>query len=182
MKKSIVLVLLVFVMSCSVKTPDIEITGEKTVLERQVLGTYKDIESEAYVIASTRAFDTEKTATMSSQKQEVLEAVQNRKFNKDDVNEFKRDHVIGENNRGFLQVLPNEKYNRDEQYRQLVDQIVEEENHDREVIYERVVAINQEATSAEGEEINEIFAKLQYDNSESGTMIQNTAGEWVKKP
>ena len=50
------------------------------------------------------------------------------------------------------------------------------------MIYERVLAINPEATGAEGEKLNEIFAKLQYDNSESGTMFQNIAGEWVKKP
>jgi uncharacterized protein YdbL (DUF1318 family) len=169
-------------MQCSIKTPEVNITGEKTALENQVLGSYKQIESEAFVIASTRDFESDNRGRMSSQKQEVLAAVQNRKFNKDDIDEFKRDGVVGENNRGYLTILPTTRYETDDGYKKLVDQIVSEENHDRQVIYERVTSINQDATEAGEEKLSAIFAKLRYDNSEAGTKIQATDGSWYIKP
>jgi len=168
-------------LHCSVKTPEVQITGEKTALENQVLGTYQQIESDAYVIASTRAFDSENAVTLSAQKQQVLEAVQNRKFNKDDIDELKRDKVVGENNKGFLQVFPTSRYDQDADYRRMVDNLVVEENHDREAIYERVVAINELSSETDSKKVDEIFSKLQFDNSKPGTLIQQPNGNWIDK-
>jgi hypothetical protein len=177
----IIFAVIMFFMQCSVKAPEVQITGEKTALENQVLGTYQQIESDAYVIASTRALDTEKVDAGSAQKQQLLQAVQNRKFNKDDIDELKRDAVIGENNKGFLQIFPTNRYNQDMEYKRQVDQLVIEENRDREVIYERVVSINELASETESRKLNDIFAKLQFDNSKPGTLIQHPDGSWVEK-
>jgi uncharacterized protein YdbL (DUF1318 family) len=166
---------------CSVKAPEVQITGEKTALENQVLGTYQQIQNDAYVIASTRAIDSERAVTLSSQKQQVLESVENRKFNKDDIDELKRDRVVGENNKGFLSIFPTDHYNQDMEYKRMVDQLVVEENRDREVIYERVIAVNELASETDVKKLDDIFAKLQFDNSESGTRIQQPDGSWIEK-
>jgi hypothetical protein len=166
---------------CSVKAPEVQITGEKTALENQVLGTYQQIQNDAFVIASTRSMESGNTATLSSQKQQVLESVQNRKFNKDDIDEFKRAKVVGENNKGFLTVFQTERYNQDLEYKHMVDQLISEENRDREVIYERVIAINELASDTDEKKLDDIFAKLQFDNSEIGTRIQQPDGTWIEK-
>jgi uncharacterized protein YdbL (DUF1318 family) len=176
-----VLVLLTGIFSCSVKLPELTFTGEKTALENQVLGTYQQIESDSWLIASTRSFNSN-TAELSAPKQEVLEAVQNRKFNKDDVDELKRDKAIGEDNKGYLAVLDNDSYKQKPDYKQFVDQIVLEENRDRQIIFERVMAVNMTAAQAGQTKVTDIFAKLNYDASEPGTLIQTPDGKWIEKP
>ena len=166
---------------CSVQVPEFNVTGEKTTLENQVLGAYQQIESDTWVIASTRSIGSGQTTPMSTRRRQVLEAVQNRKFNKDEIDEFKKEQVVGENNKGFLTILSSGKYDSDENYRRIVDQVVKEENLDREVVYERIVAINQSAAEAGQEERDQIFAKLNFDNSPSGTMIQKPDGDWSEK-
>ena len=177
-----VLVWLGVLAACSIKAPEIQVTGERTALENQVLGTYEQIESDTWIIASTRAVGSGQAQALSSQKRQVLEAMRNRKFNKDDIDELKRDKVIGENNKGFLTILPTERYQHDYEYRELVDQLVAEENRDRKIIYERVMAVNESAAEAGPEKVYEIFAKLNQDNSEPGTMIQLPDGTWIEKP
>ena len=172
---------MVLLIQCSIKAPEINITGEKTALESQVLGAFQQIESDSWVIASTRAFGSGGAEALSAQKQKVLDAVQNRKFNKDDIDEFKRDKVIGENNKGFLEILPTDRYEHDLQYQKLVDQIVAEENRDRKIIYERILATNPSLADADEEKLYEIFTKLNVDNSEPGTLYQLPDGTWVEK-
>ena len=125
-----------------------------------MLGIYQQIESDAWLIASTRSFNSS-TAVMSAPKQEVLEAVQNRKFNKDDVDELKRDKVVGEGNKGFLAILGNDAYNEKADYKQFVDQIVAEENRDRQIIFERVLAVNTTAAQAGSAKVNRHFCQTE---------------------
>jgi len=179
---TLALILIVLISQCSIKAPEIQVTGERTALENQVLGTYQQIESDTYIIASTRAIGSGQAGPISTQKQEVLEAMRDRKFNKDDIDELKRDKVVGENNKGFLTILPTERYHHDYEYREIVDQLVAEENKDRQIIYERVMAVNESAAKAGKDKVYEIFAKLNYDNAEPGTMVQLPDGTWIEKP
>ena len=184
MKRHIIFFAAVICLSgwyCSVQTPELNVTGEKTALENQVLGAYQQIESDTWVIASTRSVGSTQTQVISEQRQQVLEAVQNRKFNKDEIDELKRDQAVGEDNKGFLAVLPLGKYTQDENLRRLVDKLIAEENQDREVIYERILAINISAAKADEKERDKIFTKLNIDNSPPGTMIQKADGTWEEK-
>jgi len=56
-----------------------------------------------------------------------------------------------------------------------------EENRDREIIYARVLQVNEAAAEAGPEKVYEIFAKLNQDTSEPGTWLQLAEGTWVKK-
>jgi uncharacterized protein YdbL (DUF1318 family) len=172
---------LILWLHCSVKVPELNVTGEKTALENQIFGAYQQIENETWVIASTRSSGRASAPEISAEKQEVLQAVQNRKFNKDDIDELKRSKTTGESNKGFLEILPNDRYQQDAEFRKYADQILAEENHDRRVVFERVTTINQLAAEAGAEKVSEIFAKLNFDNSEPGTMIQNPDGKWIEK-
>ena len=167
-------------LQCSIQAPEISVTGEKTALQNQVLGTFEQIENETWVIASTRAIGGAHSSTMSDHKRRVLEAVRNRKFNKDEIDELKKDKVIGEDLKGFLQILPTSRYEEEENYRRLVDELVKVENDDRFIIYERVIAVNSSASEA-GDKVYDIFAKLNYDNSKPGTMIQQDDETWKEK-
>lgn len=163
-------------LSCSIKSPEFTITGQKTNLEQQVLGSYQYVHDEAIVTTSART-PSDKNQT-DEQQQAIVQAMKNQQFNKDEIDELKKDQVIGENNRGLLEALPTEKYKENEKYRTRVDLLIEEENENRRVIYQRVLLMNDINGDAE---TNIIFANMQMDQSAPGTMIQQPSGEWIEK-
>ena len=183
MKQYIVLLFFVLALccACSVRTPEVQVTGQKTALENQILGAYQQIEDDSYMVASTRSGTGDKKVVLADEKQKVLDAVQSRKFNNDDIVEFKQDGAVGENNQGFLVLRMLPRLDSDPEYRELVQQIVDEENRDRKIIYDRVLEINPDANKAGQEKVYAVFAKLNKDSSEKGTWIQLTDGTWTKK-
>ncbi len=172
---------LAFWVGCSIKAPEVTVTGEKTSLEKQVLGTYQEIENDADMVASTRALTGKKHPVMSIEKKLVLKAIQNRKFNQDDVEEFKRMGILGENNKGLLEVVNKKKLEKDPELKKRVLTILNEENHDRQIIMDRVVQVNESLKNASPEEVRAVFAKMNRQNSKPGTWIQLPNGKWVKK-
>jgi uncharacterized protein YdbL (DUF1318 family) len=174
-------VVLLFVF-CSVKAPEVSVTGEKTALENQVIGTYEQIEEDVWTLTSVRSVgNTAPQAKMSEDKKKVLEAVQGRKFNKDDVEEFLKAGIVGENNRGFLEIIHPENIGNDETLKKRVEKIVQSENEYRKVIMDRIILLNEEAAKAGEENVGHIFAKMNQDNVPAGSWIQLDNGEWVKK-
>lgn len=169
-------------VACSVKAPELRVTGEKTALENQILGTYQQIANDTWLITSTRAVGSNQPVSTSEQKTEVLSAVQNRKFNKDEINELKREKVIGEGRDGFLKILSTSQYQADSGYRQRVESLIAEENQDRRIIYDRIIAVNHTAADADPSKLDEIYQKLNYDESEPGTLFEQTDGSWKEKP
>ncbi|MBN2011099.1 DUF1318 domain-containing protein [candidate division KSB1 bacterium] len=172
---------MLFIAGCSVKAPEVKITGEKTALENQVIGTYNEIEQDSWTIASVRSATPGQQVTMSDEKKKVLSAVQNRRFNKDDINEFKRDGVVGENNSGFLEIRDYTRLNEDPEYRKRVEKIVAEENNDRQTILERSMQVNDQIAGAGEEAVGRVYAKIYQDESELNTWIQIEDNSWVKK-
>ena len=170
------------IMSCSVKAPEVNVTGEKTALENQVIGTYQEIEQDAWTLASVRSTAPGKQQpTMSKEKKKVFEAVQGRKFNKDDIDEFKKAEIVGENNDGLLEIRNQSKLDADPELKKRVVTIVETENGYRKIIMDRIVVLNESAAKAGGDSVAKIFAKINRDNSGPGTWVQNDDGKWTKK-
>jgi uncharacterized protein YdbL (DUF1318 family) len=166
---------------CSVQTPEVRFTGEKTALENQILGTYSQVKEDVWMVASVRAANPDSQVTLSDEKRAVLSAIQNREFNKDDIDEFKREGAVGENNRGYLELRPLERLEKDAAYKKLVEQLLAEENHDRQIIMQRIIAINPEVQTADPAEIESAFAKLNRDNARPGEWLQTPTGEWARK-
>ena len=69
-----VMVGLAFVFSsCAVKAPEVRITGEKTALEKQILGTYAQIKEDVWMVASVRSSEAGEKVVISEEKKQVLE-------------------------------------------------------------------------------------------------------------
>lgn len=164
--------------ACTIHTPEMKFTGEKTALENQILGTYNQVREDVWMVASVRAANPDSQITLSEEKRAVLTAIQNREFNKDDVDEFKRDGAVGENARGLLEIRPLPRLDNDPAYRKLVEDIVAEENRDRQIIMQRITEINSNAPASE---IEKVFAKMNRDNARSGEWLQLPDGTWVKR-
>ena len=175
------LLLFILITGCSIHPPDIKITDEKTALENQILGTYNEIEEDVWMVASVRSSEPGEKADLSEEKEEVLNAYQNREFNKDDIDEFKTDGAVGENNRGLLEIRSSDKLEEDEQYRKLVEQKVAEENRDRAVIMQRIIEVNHNMSEGDLPKVREIFAQMNRDSARAGDWIQRADGKWVTK-
>ena len=177
----IVLAVLLVVSSCSFKAPEVRVTGEMTALEREVLGTYRQMEEDTWMVASTRSKASAEKVKLSPEKKKVLDAMQDQKFNKDDIEEFKKLGYVGENNMGFLDLRPTPELDNDPAKAKMVSEIVTEENQSREVIMDRVIQLNDKLKNAVKDNVTYIFAQMNQENSPVGTWIQQKLGEWVTK-
>ncbi len=173
--------LALLINQCSVKAPEVNITGEKTALENQVIGTYEQIEEDVWTLASVRSTNTNQQTTMSDEKKRVLEAVRGRKFNKDDIVEFLEKGYVGENNQGLLELIDAEKLENDSELKNRVVQIIKSENDYRKTIMDRIILLNEYAAEAGEKNVAGVFANINQDNAPSGSWIQNDNGEWIQK-
>ncbi len=171
---------LLLIAGCTVKTPQVTFTSERTALEKQILGEYRTIEEDALMITSMRSSDSAAVVIPPS-KRAVLEAFAERRFNADDIEDFKKDGVVGENTEGLLTILPTDKYRDDPEYRRLVDRIVAEENRDREIIMDRIVEVSSSVNPFDRDAVRKVFARMNREASPPGTFIQTPEGRWVRK-
>ena len=168
-------------LSCSVKLPDIKITGEKTALENQILGEYKKVREDAWMISSERGSG-DFFSSIPHDKKEIIEAVRSREFNKDDVDEFKMSKIFGENRDGLLEFIKGEEFTKlDTKTRQLAEKIILQENKDREIIIQRITDLNMKISSSTTKEIREAFFNLNVEESPEETYFKNKKGNWETK-
>jgi uncharacterized protein YdbL (DUF1318 family) len=167
--------------ACTIHPPEMKFTGEKTALENQILGTYNQVREDVWMVASVRAANPDSQITLSDEKRAVLSAIQNSAFNKDDIDEFKRDGAVGENAKGLLEIRSLPRLESDADYRKLVEKIVAEENRDRRIIMQRIMDINPAVQATGITEVEKVFAKRNRDDAQTGNWIQLPEGEWVRK-
>ena len=101
----------------------------------------------------------------------VKAALDSRRNRFDQLRALKEKGAVGENNRGYVEVIGN-----DPQAKTIVD----EENHDRRFIYKTIVEQNNLSADALST-IETVFAQVQRDKANPGEKIQDASGQWIKK-
>ena len=180
------LVLLCCFSSCkSLADIDITIVGTRSALENQVLGTYKELNDEILLLASVRAIDTSgklvEQPPLSDDKRQALAALQSRAFNQDDIERFKTVGWAGENQQGLLTFFPDDALRQDPKQSEFVRAIIAEDNHDRRIIMQRIIATSEQFTERDLPQVQRIFAALNRDNAKSGEQVQLDDGTWERK-
>ncbi len=101
---------------------------------------------------------------------QVLAALEGRSGRYDQLVELKVKGVLGENNKGYVEVLKSEGD---------AEVIAEAENVDRKIIYQTIA----EQNNLDGQlaTIEKVFASVKRDKAVSGNMIQMENGKWVSK-
>ena len=173
-----ILILIVSITSCTVKIPDIKITGEKTALENQVLGEYSKIKEDAWMVASERGNGQIK---ITADRKEVVEAIRDREFLKDDINELKIRGLLGEITSGLLEIVDLDdvsKLDKKEQY--LIKLLLKKENDARILIMKRIIETDTKFKSSP-KEVYQAFFVMNLEDSPDKTLYKNKKGKWVKK-
>ena len=102
---------------------------------------------------------------------QVERALENRRDRYNELSLLKARGAVGENNRGYLEVLDNSNSD--------AKAAANAENADRKVVYETIA--EQNGLSDEMGTIEKVFAQVQRDKAQLGDMIQDESGNWVKK-
>jgi len=177
--------LVAFVLTgCGGKLVDVNVTivDQKTALENQILGSYEELSNDVLLLASVRSVDEEgklkPTVEIPKGKLLALRSMQRQEFNRDDIQGFKQSLVAGEGNDGFLKFFDNERTQTDAQFKEFAEAIIAEENEDRMIILQRIVATNENFTEQDLPKIQKISASLNRDNAKLGEKVQRENGDW----
>ncbi len=102
---------------------------------------------------------------------EVKAALDGRRSRFDELKSLKAQGAIGENNKGYVEVLKSEG---------AAQSVADAENRDRRFIYTTIVAQNGLPEGALGT-VETVFAQVQRDKAGAGDKIQDASGQWTAK-
>ena len=101
---------------------------------------------------------------------EVEAALNNRKARFEKLESLKSQGIIGENNKGFVELLGDGSQS---------GNIAEMENKDRKVIYQTIA--EQNGITGQMDVIGKVFAQVQHEKAVAGYKIQDSDGQWKEK-
>jgi len=164
----------------------VDIVGERTALERQVLGTFQELDRQVILMSSVRSIDASghliELPPIPQGKRLVIRALQRMKFNRDDVDRFRVAGYLGEGNNGLLVFRAAPSAGKEENSELFIKSVMTDENEDRLAVMKRVVQENENFKESDLEKVQKIFAHLNRDASPAGTWVQLEDGSWTQKP
>lgn len=178
-----IFILLMLIQGCGGPLVNVTVVDERTALENQILGTYEELDQDVMLLSSVRSVDSKgtlvKNKPLTDGKRLVIRAMQRSSFNRDDLNRYQLLGIIGENNQGGVVLLNPEKVQKNRL--DFVNNLVKEENADRDIIMQRVIATQEKLSDETLPKLRKIFAAMNRDKAAKGVMIQNEQGAWTKK-
>jgi hypothetical protein len=168
--------------ACSLQAPEIKVTGERSLLEKQVLGSYQSFGRELWMSTSLRGLPD--TLVQAGERENLLKAIRRRRFNADDRLRLLAAGWLGESREGRLE--PREASAAsgaagaappaaDEELRA---RLLRQENQDRETLLARLARLYPGQDAAE---LTRIFAGIQADEAPAGAWLQRADGSWARK-
>ena len=138
------------------------VLGGKTLIEAQVLGRYRQIDESAYQISTLSSEEDLNLIMVSTNVSDELsqgykEALIRSMFNQDEINLYKTNYYIGENNGGYLSYIafdvskPKKTYS--EERIKYIKEIMEKENADRRTIAEYLILSDPKLSMANIKEV-----------------------------
>ncbi|MBP7603301.1 MAG: DUF1318 domain-containing protein [Spirochaetes bacterium] len=174
------------VPSClEISPPDIHLTGEKTVIERQIVGDYRELERDAWIVSSVKT-DVARSrgpAVVMGGDEALLRAVKIREFNEAKIRAYKDEGAVGEASTGLAVYLPQKRYESDASRRAALMRVLEDENAARRTIFERSVARagTGEPSRRDVDAFGAAFAEEQAALARKNDWVQEKTGKWVRK-
>ncbi len=169
---------------CVIVPPDINLTGQKTVVERQIIGDYRELEKDAWAVSSVRTAAGKKNISgKMSGDPELFKYMKVREYHTDKIREYKVEGAIGEAGSGYIQYIESKKYESSPAEKKLLMVLIEEENKSRQGIFNRSIflAKGSEPSKGEVESFGREFAEEQRAIAAKDEWVQGTSGRWERK-
>ena len=164
-------------------TFNFDVTGQRTALENQVMGSYRELDDDLILASSVRA-TTPNKKVMSTSRKKGLDAKLNQQFNQDDLAELEDLEILGESSNGAVVLLPttvSHKPPATKSQLELAKQIIDEENRDRSSIWQRIIESNPNLAAKDLPQVRKTYANMRRQALTSGQWYQDDAGTWVRK-
>ena len=169
---------------CVIVPPTPVITGEKTVIESQIVGEYRELEKDAWTVSSVKTTAGKKnTSGRISGDPELFKFMKVREFHYDKIKEYKGEGALGEGNTGYIQYMETKRYESSPAEKKVLLSVIEEEKHARREIFSRSVLLSKgsEPEKGEIESFGKGFAEEQRGLASKDEWIQENTGKWVRK-
>ena len=169
---------------CNPFRVNLTFVGERTALERQVLGTYEEIGRDLASFGSVRGVNPDGSLSpppaRTTSQEAFLQAMANRQFNRDDVGTLLLVGHVREGRDGLLQ--PGESLSGSIPFSDVeTAAIVDEENADRTTLIERLLQTTPGVTAEDRDRVAWVVATLNHDLAPPGAWLQNEDGTWRQK-
>lgn len=162
-------------------SPRIQVVDQRTALENQVLGSYRELDRDLQLLSSVRAGRGSGPSGSSSQlRRQALRARQEMIFLRDDVDELKSLGCLGEDNHGLLALRPCPREEQAEVAQRLAE-VTRRINAARRLLLRFVVAASPDLTAADLPQVIKAFVRLQRERAASGHWWQDDAGHWHRR-
>ena len=169
---------------CLISPPDVVLTGEKTVVERHLVGDYMELEKNAWTISSVKTAVAKKSASgRIAGDPELLKYIKVRDFHYDKIKDYKTEGALGETNTGLIKYMETKKYESSPAEKKILITLIEEENKARRAIFVRSVLISKgsEPVKSEIDLFARDFAEEQRSLASKDEWIQENSGKWIRK-
>lgn len=173
-----------------VEEPQMRVLGGKTLIEAQVLGRYRQIDEAAYQLSVlSSGYDATSLIAVSSNvspEENTLykNALIRSMFNEDEIILYKKNHYIGENNKGYLDYIKEDiATNSQDLYGadriNHIKNIIEEENSDRKTVAEYLILTDPKLTMLNITEVESALYKRNIERLENGIYFQLPDSVWT---
>ena len=126
MKKNLILILVFCVSGCVIIPPKFQLTGERTLVEKQIAGEYRELEEDAWIVSTMKTnLDSEKNEG-SSGDSDSLSAV--RIMNQERISSYKAEGAVGESFFGTLKYRESAKYEKNKTLKDRLMRVIQTEN------------------------------------------------------
>jgi len=184
MKRHSILLSIVFLTGLPACSFNFELTSQRTALENQVMGSYRELDDDMILASSVRGGKAN-GMPISPEKKGAIDAREDQEFNRDDIDELKNKGLIGETAAGTVALLPKSLGGHVRTKAKeilLANRLVDEENRDRATIWKRIIASNENLATKDLPEVRRTYAKMQRDQATPGQWLQDKSGRWEQKP
>ena len=174
------LLLLMLAMTDGCITTTVVNIGQKSSLEKQLMGETEPLSEDELLVASVRDLSGPEAAAEDALTQKAVAARRRQLFNRDDLDELKALGCLGEALKGLLMGRPCDKI-KDLEAARLRDRMVEEENADRNAIIDWAVSVDPVLTRADRPQVEELYHRLLLERAKSGEPFQAPDGSWTRR-
>ncbi len=172
--------------SCiSVTPPKIQFTGNKTAVERQIVGEYRELEKDAWMISSVRTSGGKAavSAAPPSDDPVLYKALKVLEYHRMKIRSYKNESAVGESATGYVSYIRQPRYENDPMSREIVLRVIANENEARKTVFARSLASSLKRDPDENEiaAFGRQYAAEMQAAAQKNDMIEDQAGRWMKK-
>jgi hypothetical protein len=193
-KKNIIIIAAVsmaFLAGCSsapscinIVPPDVVLTGDKTIVERHIVGDYMELEKDAWTVSSVKTSVAKKSSSgRIAGDPELLKFIKVRDFHNDKIKEYKTEGALGVTSTGYIKYMETKKYESSPAEKKILMTLIDEENKARYGIFARSIFISKgsDGDKDEIETFGQNFAEEQRGLAAKDEWIQENSGKWTRK-